>query len=261
MKIYVEEKVELPPVSLLTDNTSEKTMNEFQCRLMNFLERFDAFCQEQGVEYCLMWGTLLGCIREKGFIPWDDDVDVAMDRANFEKFKQLAANNKLPEGFAFEDALFLKGCRVPKVRDKKEAVQDRNGGSGIFIDIFPFDYFTTLDALVLGLASYGLHIRDYRRKIRNKPLRLIYTLLSLIPYLGFVLVRAIYSRKKYDKGRYIGKAVITNTEEFFTLDEFYPFVRKRFETAELPVPNNYDAVLRRVYGNYWIPVDFNNKHY
>ena len=236
-------------------------MTEFQCRLLKFLKEFDVFCQEQKIEYCLMWGTLLGCIREKGFIPWDDDVDVAMDRANFEKLKRLASEDKLPQNFVFEDSLFLKGCRVPKVRDKSEDIRDRNGGDGIFIDIFPFDRFTGADAFVLGVAARGLHIRDYRRKIRNRLFRSIYTLLSLVPYLGFVCVRAIYSRKKHNDGCYMGKAVITNTEEFFTLEEFYPFVRKKFETLELPVPNDYDSVLRKVYGKYWIPIDFNNKHY
>ncbi len=236
-------------------------MTDLQCRLLKFLKEFDAFCNEQQIEYCLMWGTLLGCIREKGFIPWDDDVDVAMDRNNFEKFKKLAIENKLPPNFVFEDSLFLKGCRIPKVRNKSEDICDRNGGRGIFIDIFPFDRFTATDAFVLGMASRGLRIRDYRRKICNKPLRSIYTVLSLIPYLCFVCVRSIYSKKKYGKGNYVGKAAITNTEEFFTSEEFYPFVRKRFETLELPVPNGFDAVLRKTYGNYWIPVDYNSKHY
>lgn len=236
-------------------------MTEFQRRLLGFLKEFDTFCREQRVEYCLMYGTLLGCIREKGFIPWDDDVDVVMDRNNFERFKSLASEGRLPPNFVFEDAFFLKGCRVPKVRDKSEVIQDRNGGSGIFIDIFPFDRFTATDVFVLEIASTGLLIRDYRHKINNKPLRMIYTVLSLMPYLCFVCVRSIYSKKKYDKGRYIGKAVITNTEAFFTLDEFYPFGRKKFESLELPVPNDCDAVLKKIYGNYWIPVDFNNKHY
>ena len=236
-------------------------MTEFQQQLVRFMEEFDNFCRDQKVEYCLIWGSLLGCIREGGFIPWDDDIDIAMDRPNFEKFKKLANEGKLPPNFAFEDSLFLKGCRVPKVRDKEKSVRDRNGGEGIFIDIFPFDRFSYIESKVLGLASHGLHMRDYRRKISNKFLRSVYTQISLIPYLFFITVRWIYSGKNSPNGKYIGKAAITNTEEFFTLDEFYPFQRKKFETLYLPVPNDYDSVLRRVYGKYWIPVDWNNKHY
>ena len=239
----------------------ESPMTEFQNRLMKFLEKFDAFCQEHGVEYCLMWGTLLGCIREKGFIPWDDDVDVVMNRTNFEKFKQLASENKLPEGFAFEDSFFLKGCRVPKVRDKRDPIRDRNGGEGIFIDIFPFDRFTAFDVFVLEFAEKGLYAREFRWKIHNKPLRSIYTVLSLIPYLCFAFVRMVYSKRKCDRGQFVGKAVITNTEGFFSFDDFYPFVKKRFETMDLPVPHGYDSILKKLYGNYWVPVNYNNNHY
>ena len=236
-------------------------MTDLQSQLLKFVKEFDAFCQENGVEYCLFWGTLLGCIREEGFIPWDDDIDIAMDRENFEKFKKLAAENKLPPHFAFEDSLFLKGCRIPKVRNKNTDVVDRNGGTGIFIDIFPFERFTELDAKLLKYASVGLRIRDFRRKITNKFLRLIYTPLSLLPYLCFVLVRKVYSNRRLTKGRYIGNAAITNTEYFFNVDDFYPFEKKLFESVELPVPHGFDNILKVRYGDYMTPVNYKNKHY
>ena len=236
-------------------------MTDFQAQLMEFVKEFDAFCQTNDIEYCLFWGTLLGCIREKGFIPWDDDVDVAMDRENFEKFKKLAAENKIPSHFAFEDSLFLKGCRIPKVRNKDIQVKDRNGGTGIFIDIFPFDRFTEFDVKVLKTASLGLRIRDFRHKINNKLLRLIYTPLSLLPYLCFILVRKIYTLRRLTKGNYIGNAPITNSEHFFDIDDFHPFERRLFESRNLPVPRGFDNILRKVYGDYMIPIDYNNKHY
>ena len=236
-------------------------MTDLQAQLVKFVKEFDAFCQSNDIEYCLFWGTLLGCIREKGFIPWDDDIDVAMDRENFEKFKKLAFENKLPSHFAFEDTHFLKGCRIPKVRNKDTEILDRNGGTGIFIDIFPFDRFTDVDVRILKIASLGLRIRDYRRKISNKFLRLIYTPLSLLPYLCFVFVRKIYSNKNLSKGDYVGNAPIMNTEYFFHVDDFYPFERKVFESIELPVPQGFDNILKTRYGDYMVPVNYNNKHY
>lgn len=218
-------------------------MTGFQVQLLEFLKKFDAFCQEQHVEYCLFWGTLIGCIREGGFIPWDDDVDVAMDRDNFEKLKRLAREGKLPPQFEFEDSLFLKGCRIPKVRYKGVAIHDRNGGTGIFIDIFPFDRFTAIDVQILKIAATGLHVRDYRRKISNK------------------LVRSVYSHRELKNGKYIGNSPVTNSEYFFNVSDFYPFSRKQFEDSEFPVPKGFDAILKEVYGNYLIPVDYKNKHY
>lgn len=248
-------------VWLKTSKQDSSQMTGFQIQLLEFLKKFDAFCQEQHLEYCLFWGTLIGCIREGGFIPWDDDVDVAMDRDNFEKLKRLAREGKLPPQFEFEDSLFLKGCRIPKVRYKGVAIHDRNGGTGIFIDIFPFDRFTAIDVQILKIAATGLHVRDYRRKISNKLVRSVYTPLSIIPYLLFVLVRSVYSHRELKNGKYIGNSPVTNSEYFFNVSDFYPFSRKQFEDSAFPVPKGFDAILKEVYGNYLIPVDYKNKHY
>ena len=152
-------------VWLKTSKQDSSQMTGFQVQLLEFLKKFDSFCQEQHLEYCLFWGTLIGCIREGGFIPWDDDVDVAMDRDNFEKLKRLAREGKLPPQFEFEDSLFLKGCRIPKVRYKGVAIHDRNGGTGIFIDIFPFDRFTAIDVQILKIVGRTLKVPPKRTLI------------------------------------------------------------------------------------------------
>lgn len=57
--------------------------------LVDMLSYFDSFCRKHEIEYSITWGTLIGAIRHKGFIPWDDDIDVMLDRKNYEKFLQL----------------------------------------------------------------------------------------------------------------------------------------------------------------------------
>ncbi len=61
---------------------------------LKMLVDFDAFCKEHGLKYFMVYGTLLGAVRHKGFIPWDYDIDTAMTRAEYEKFK--AIQHKLP---------------------------------------------------------------------------------------------------------------------------------------------------------------------
>lgn len=102
-------------------------MSNIHQDLYELLCKFDLFCKSNDVEYFLIYGTLLGAVRHKGFIPWDDDIDLAMDSDNFSKLKLLAKEGKLPEGLEFQDALYTKGCRVPKIRDLESSVIDANG--------------------------------------------------------------------------------------------------------------------------------------
>ena len=68
------------------DTRNEYGTLEIQKELLNLLRVFHKFCQDNNIQYSLAWGSLLGAIRHKGFIPWDDDLDVMMDRKNYNKF-------------------------------------------------------------------------------------------------------------------------------------------------------------------------------
>ena len=62
----------------------ELTLRQMQEGALNILKKLDGICREQGLRYFLFYGTLIGAIRHKGFIPWDDDLDVAMPRPDFD---------------------------------------------------------------------------------------------------------------------------------------------------------------------------------
>lgn len=67
----------------------ELSLREYQLKLLDLLTEFDQFCKENFIQYSLLGGTAIGAVRHQGFIPWDDDLDVGMDRENFEKIIAL----------------------------------------------------------------------------------------------------------------------------------------------------------------------------
>lgn len=103
-------------------NITPLSIEELHQKELELLEAFDAFCSEHGLRYSLTAGTLLGAIRHKGFIPWDDDIDVCMPRPDYDRLATLAG--ELPAGLRLvgpENArLFTPGASsAPKVLELK----------------------------------------------------------------------------------------------------------------------------------------------
>lgn len=98
--------------------------------LLLLLNWFHLLCKENGIQYSLHAGTLLGAIREKGFIPWDDDADLTLTRAEYNKLRQLMSKNSLPETIHFEEY----------IAQRPMLWMHRPGKPKVWIDIFIYDY-------------------------------------------------------------------------------------------------------------------------
>ena len=117
-------------------------MKEIQALSLEILIDVAQFCEANGIHYSLAYGTCLGAVRHKGFIPWDDDIDVQMLREDYERF----AATYRSERFKFYDCGNLEDCWIPfgRVCDCQRTICKTNipwhGGSvqtGLWIDIFP----------------------------------------------------------------------------------------------------------------------------
>lgn len=126
---------------------SNEDLKKIQVYELEMLLEVKRICEKHDIKYSLIGGTLLGAIRHEGFIPWDDDADVGMLRADYEKFREVCKTEMNAEKFYFQDDRNTKGYRwgYGKVRRKntlflREYQEHLDFGQEVFIDIFPLDY-------------------------------------------------------------------------------------------------------------------------
>ena len=129
--------------------TVTKQRKEVWAVELDLLQEFMRVCNKYGLKYCADGGTLLGAIRHHGFIPWDDDLDIAMLRSDFEKLNEVApAEFKKPyfwqteetdKGSARGHAQLRNSDTTGIIKTEYERQRNNNFNQGIFIDIFPFD--------------------------------------------------------------------------------------------------------------------------
>lgn len=124
------------------DNSTLKQLHDIELAILKSL---DTFCCDNNIQYSIISGTMLGAIRHAGFIPWDDDIDVAMTRDNYKKFCDSIEKNPI-DGLYFQNYEKDLFCGVNHGKLRKDNTlflqkgEDINvGHHGIWIDIFPFD--------------------------------------------------------------------------------------------------------------------------
>lgn len=124
----------------------DKTLRKIQMIQLEMLVEVDRICKKCGIHYNIIAGTLLGAVRHGGYIPWDDDADVALLRSEYERFREACRTELDKTRFYFQDHRNTKGYRwgYGKLRRKntlflREFQEHMPYRQGIFIDVFPLD--------------------------------------------------------------------------------------------------------------------------
>lgn len=118
------------------------TLREQQLVCLDILDYFHALCEKHQIRYSLGGGTLIGAIRHKGFIPWDDDIDVYMHRDEYQKFVDVwfQETHEYYNMETVEDILAQKTGEMAKIFDCRTQITEIDGKkSAMFIDIFIYD--------------------------------------------------------------------------------------------------------------------------
>jgi len=228
-------------------------LEQGQAVMLRLLKIFAAVCDELGLCYWIESGTLLGAVRHGGFIPWDDDVDVAMPRGHYEEF--LAKAPALLPYDVYLDA----SQEYAKLRDRfgsRVPLDPAAPRDGIFIDIFPFRRFPRMRKALAPIRQlippYGVPdvpkdaapaYKAYRVAVRWGAIFLRVTgIMWIIKGLCLLGDKHYWS---YD---------LTKTWYHHYNDEWiFPLRRMRFEDAEFYAPGDPDPLLSYQYGDYMRP--------
>jgi len=241
---------------------SEITVRDLQLVLLEMMKDIDTICQNNQISYLLSSGSALGAIRHKGFIPWDDDLDIAMSAEDFDRFVKVLKNELPNDKYLFHcyqnNDKYNVLIPAMKIRKRNTYIKEVNtllenrckedgkDSDGVFIDVFIYDSCS-------------------KSKILDLPLRLLNLLLMpiiiLIDNIGvnpkflknwFVSNARLYGRLN-KKSEYMGFDLTWSFRSpfkpyVFRKDDIYPVKYVDFEDYRLPVPNNHHAYLCAVFG-------------
>ena len=244
---------------------------------LKLLKEIDRICRKYRIQYMLDSGTLLGAVRHKGFIPWDDDADVVFTRPNYEKFLKVA-ERELPKGMTLLRPQDIRGGRVfydfttrilydnSRVHEDNAQMRFYEGKlNHLWVDLFVLDRlpegkFGAFFAKFLQKVVYGMAIGhrdqiDFSKYSLADKVRVgvLSTVGKLIPMPFLIKLQTVLAAKDWKKKT--DKRYYSNYQPdylYVTLDADWceETVDLEFEDTVLMAPKGYDHVLTWIYGDY-----------
>lgn len=235
-------------------NPEGSLLRKHQIRMLNILIEFDKICKKYNIPYFLYGGTLLGAIRHQGFIPWDDDLDVAMRRKDYDRLMKILPQ-ELSENFALQtndtDSNYF--YFFAKIRDKKSYLEEYCRydrffkEKGIFIDIFPFErqrMWTHLFAEKLQGHCYKILRTSKNDHLAIKKVKII-TYINrnfIFPILKFI--------SQITGGKDFTYSYGIPFHHVYYEDFIFPLTTHTFEGYSFPIPQKSHEILTMQYGDY-----------
>lgn len=238
------------------------TVHDVQVILLEMLKDIDKICRDHNIPYWLNAGSALGAYREKGFIPWDDDADIAMMRDDFERFIQVMRRN-CPDKYVFQcfetDDRYNVLIPGMKIRMKGTYLKEVNfllsnrctgyeGCDGIFVDVFVYDYLTPIKLF------------DLPPRLLNEALMVPEIIADNVLHINPIGIKKLIMKNTHAYGDfcrrrhsdYVGFDLTWVWKnplhpQIYRLDDILPAVYVPFEDTELPIPRHPHEFLTASY--------------
>ena len=256
---------------------TQSDMLVWKSKLVDMLKFIQDVCAANGLRYFCVSGTAIGAVRHRGFIPWDDDIDIVMPRPDYEKLKSIwnSVANGNYEFLSYDNTVgyFYTHSKISSASTSLIELDSQNYIEGIYIDVFPLDgcsndfadfkkdmdYFRSLylKLQVICEPMNGTVLKGIFRMLKKKNL-------YFLRYLPYYFIRPLLSRCSLerklalfvDKHKYETSDYVAAYSGSYKYKEYVPKkwfgkgTKARFENLEVVIPEHYDEMLKHFYGNY-----------
>ena len=246
---------------------NDKELEKLHKIHLEMLKDIDDFCKKNNITYFLAEGSMLGAIRHKGFIPWDDDLDIGMMRSDYEKFIKLYSEDKnrkyYIDSMETNPGYWLPFAKIrkPNTLFLEKRIENVPVNKDIYIDVFPYDNVPNAGykkvifrANIIKIMEDSIHIKMKITKIkevrRHKILACLFNILSK---------KTLYKIQKKLMTKYDNQdtdyitcyvTVYPTSRECMKREDFLPVKKVKFENLEVNVINKPEVALERIYGDY-----------
>jgi len=258
-------------------------LSEIQSYELDAFKYVKDICDRANIRYYAIGGTLLGAVRHKGFIPWDDDIDLAMPRKDYDKFIEVAPK-LLPAHLNLKSYKYDKStrCYISRIVNNQikvaENLEDTNQiKEGYMIDILPIDgtpnhaiprklYY--LHVMWLRFLCGACNVKDGINAGRPKKERILLNILKVLRVYRYVDIIHLYDKldrlfkkQKYDSSKFIGTIMgAYKMKEIVPAEFFGSYSEFPFEDTTIKGPELWDEYLTHMYGDYMkIPKEHERK--
>lgn len=240
-------------------------LRHLQLAILTIMKDVDELCKKNNITYYLLGGSAIGAVRHKGFIPWDDDLDIMMSADNYENFIKVCREQLDKEKYYLQVGLVDWPLNFTKVRLRGTNITEyegytSQGENGIYLDVFklensPSCKFQQWIQYVLAkyFLCYQLSVRTFESGGLKKRLLMLASFPLKVRFLRIMVQRYVehygscsdFYGSFYFRTRF--KTAFTR-KTVFGKPVFLPF-----EDITLPVPEHYDSYLTQMFGDYMTP--------
>ena len=248
------------------------------------LKTVDRICRKYDIPYFLVWGSMLGAVRHKGFIPWDDDIDVGMLREDYERLRNVPLeewgeqyrlvdpkDDNHVHRLAYPQIHKLGSVFETEYHWKHDKMKGNVSGvrMPIWLDVFLYDHIASPESgrkrwnsvFLLGKLYYYAKCRitparddSLKNKIINSGKMAVYYLLNVFNKPEFAICKRIERICQKDNGDYIAIFFTTSKSHMSPCkkDELFPLIEVPFEDMRTFIPKDFDRRMRDRYGNHYM---------